>query len=380
MRLLHTLRSLKKSLSDYRPSVQILIYKNNLLHNLHEYQRTYPALSFSPVLKSNAYGHGLVEVARIMDQENIPFITVDSLYEARVLRAAGIRSKILVIGHAVTGNIVKSKLANVSFTVTGLEQLEEIAAALSRARKFHLKIDTGMHRQGILSSQIGEAIRLIRSNKNIILEGLCSHFADADGEDAAFTRRQMQEWQRAVEFFQENFKGIKYYHLANTAGTFYADGVYSNVARLGIGLYGINPSPFAKLDLKPALQMESVISSVATIRAGERVGYNGIFTAAKDMRIATVPVGYFEWVDRRLSNRGWFKVGNVDCPIVGRVSMNITSIDVSGVPRAARGDKVVIVSAERKDKNSVENIMRLIGTVPHDTTVHIPQHLRRVVV
>jgi alanine racemase len=380
MKLLSLLRALKKSLSKYNPSVEILIFKDNLLHNLNEYKRTYPTLAFSPVLKSNAYGHGLVEVGRVLDKEDIPFFTVDSLYEAMVLRNQGIRSNILVIGHAHVHNVTGSRLANVSFTITSLAQLEEIARDLFRRKRFHLKIDTGMHRQGVLPAQIEEAMRLIKSNKYILLEGICSHFADADGTNAVFTQSQIKQWQHAVSVFKQAFPDIQYYHVANSAGTFYSDAVFSNVARLGLGLYGINPSPFAKLDLQPALQMESVISSIISIPPGEHVGYNITYSANKHMRVATIPVGYFEWVDQRLSNQGYFKVGNVSCPIVGRVSMNITSIDVTGAPNATRGDKVVIISATSTDPNSVERIAALIGSVPHDTTVHIPQHLRRVVV
>jgi alanine racemase len=149
---------------------------------------------------------------------------------------------------------------------------------------------------------------------------------------------------------------------------------------LGIGLYGINPSPFSKLELKPALQMQSIISSIREVPADEFVGYNITYKAEKKLKVATVPVGYFEGVDRRLSNCGYFKVNGVDCPIVGRVSMNITSIDVSGVSQIKLGDKASIMSSEKGDKNSVESIAKLSNTIAYDILVHIPQHLRHIVI
>jgi alanine racemase len=380
MKLLHLLRGLKKSLSEYQPLVEVIISQDALLHNLGQYQRAYPKLSFAPVLKSNAYGHGLVEVAQILDRENLPFLIVDSLYEAMALRNNNIKTNILIIGYFSAHNLNSAKLSNTSYVITNLAQLQEIDQSLGVSKQFHLKIDTGMHRQGILSSQIPEALQIIQQNKLIKLEGLCSHFADADGEDRKFSQSQIKEWQQAVDLFRTKFPEIKYFHLANSAGTFYSDPNYCNMARLGIGLYGVNDSPFVKLNLQPAMELQSIISSVKTIPAGDYIGYSITYQAAKPMTIATVPVGYFEGVDRRLSNVGSFTVNGADCPIVGRVSMNITTIDTSNVPNVKPGDKVTVISNNNGAKNSAENIGRLLNTTCREIMVHIPQHLRRVVI
>jgi alanine racemase len=380
MNFLKRLRLIRKSLVGYRPSVEVLISRENLLHNLKEYRKRFPSIAFAPVLKSNAYGHGLVQVAEILDKENLAFFVVDSLFEAMTLRSAGIRSGILVIGYTGSENICKTRLVRTAFAITSLEQLREVALNLRRKNQFHIKIDTGMHRQGILPNEIQEAIELIRSNENIILEGVCSHLADADGEDSDFTDLQIKHWQMAVDYFKAEFSAIKFFHLSATAGMGYADKIASNVARLGIGLYGFNPSLILQMDLRPALRMRSVIGSVKSILAGESVGYNKTFTAEKPMRIATVPVGYFEGIDRRLSNVGSFLVDGKSCPIIGRVSMNITSVDVTTVAGTKLGDSVVVISDNPEDVNSVENIARLSKTIPYEILVHIPQHLRRKVV
>lgn len=380
MKILKLLRALKKSLSKYRPSVEVLISANNLIHNLREYQRQYPKLSFAPVLKSNAYGHGLVPVAQILDKEDIAFFVVDSLFEAMILRNEGVKSRILVIGYTSAENINSSKLSDVAFTITSLEHLQNIARAVTKEKNFHLKIDTGMNRQGILQNQIAEAIKIIQGGKYINLEGICSHLADADNENDSFTKLQIGQWQSIVKIFKDKFPEIKYYHLAASAGVFYADYLEGNAVRLGLGLYGFNASPFVKLDLKPVLRIESIISSVKSVAAGESVGYGLTYKTAKPAKIATVPAGYFEGIDRRLSNKGFLKIGEYFCPIIGRVSMNITTIDVSAVPDVGLGDKVSIVSDNQDDKNSIANIADLAQTIPYEILVHIPPHLRRVVV
>jgi|SRR3989344_3896757 len=380
MQLIKFLRKLKKRFIRYEPSVEVIISKEKLVSNLKEYQKQYPKLSFAPVLKSNAYGHGLVPVAKILEKENIAFFVVDSLYEAMVLRSEGIKSEVLIIGYVNSENIRNAKLSGIVFTVISLEQLQEIAKVKLPKLRIHLKIDTGMHRQGILLNQIEEAIKIIKTNTFIELKGICSHFADADSSGEMFTKLQIQQWEKAVNLFKNNFQTIKYYHLTNTAGIFYSHQAYCNVARLGIGLYGINTSSFVKLNLKPVLEIQSVISSIKVVPVGECVGYNATYKADKPIKVANVPVGFFEGVDIRLSSCGYFKVGGVDCPIVGRVSMNITSIDITSLPSVKLGDKVTVISSDSNDNNSVENIVRLTQTIPYEILVHIPQHLRRTVV
>jgi len=380
MKILNLLRALKRSWSKYRPSVEVFILQENLIHNLRTYQRQYPKLSFAPVLKSNAYGHGLVPIARILDKENIAFFVVDSLFEAMILRNEGVKSRILVIGYTSAGNINNSKLSDVAFAITSLEHLQAIARVIDKPKKLHLKIDIGMNRQGILPDQIADAIKIIQDSKNIQLEGVCSHLADADNEDATFTKKQTSQWQSIVGIFKDKFSEIKYYHLAASAGVFYADSFESDVVRLGIGLYGFNVSSLARLDLKPVLRMESIISSVKTVPAGESVGYGLTYKTAQPVKIATVPVGYFEGVDRRLSNQSFLKIDEHFCPIVGRVSMNITTIDVLAAPDVKLGDKVVIISNKGSDKNSVVNMAEIAQTIPYEILIHIPPHLRRTIV
>lgn len=377
MKFLDYLRNFKKKFSYYRPVVDVIISRNNLLHNLNEFKKFCPGQRIVPVLKSNAYGHGLVTVAQIVEDQDIPFVTVDSLFEAQVLRAAGIKIKILVIGFTPVENIVNVRLRDVSFTLTSLEQIKQLAAVQCRTTNVHIKIDTGMNRQGIVSAEIPAAIQAIKNNKFLLLEGVCSHFANAHNQEQQTSREQIFNWEAAVTLFKNSFSSIKFFHIANTAGSFYANNCTSNVVRLGIGWCGFNASPFVKMDLRPVLSLETVISGIKKLKLGDGVGYNNSFRADKECLIATIPVGYYECLDRRLANQGFVLVHDQECKIVGDVSMNITTIDVTNVSDVKIGDRVVVVSNVPTDKNSEENISRLIGTIPYEMLTRIPQHLRR---
>ncbi len=365
---------------DYQPLIEVRVFKDALLHNLNEYRDKYPKLQFAPVVKSNAYGHGMVEVAKLLDGQQVPFFMVDSFYEALVLRRAAIKTKILVLGYCRQEQLLSAKLKDVSFGIIDLQILKNLSAKLNRPLNIHLKIDTGMHRQGIMISEIPDAIAAIKSNKNIIIEGVCSHFADADSSQKDFTNKQIEAWNNVAKTFRAAFPEIKYFHTSATAGMYFAGEIDVNVGRLGIGLYGINQSPHKPLNLKPAMEMVSLVSSIRNISAGEKVGYGISFESPQPMKIATVPVGYNEGVDRRLSNKGSYKIGNTFCPLVGRVSMNISSVDVSAIKDVNLEQEVIVISTNKTDKNSVENMAKICECIPYEILVHIPQHLRRILI
>lgn len=379
MEFLRILRSLQKRLSPHRPLVEVGIKKANLLHNLRTYQAAYPNVRIAPVLKSNAYGHDLGLTARLLDREDIAFFMVDSLYEARRLRAAGVRSRIVVMGYVRPVDPMRSRLRDVDFAVTDLAQLQEIASILTRPARFHLKLDTGMHRQGILPAELKEAMRLIKSNENLSLVGLASHLADADGEDDAFSDAQVETWNEMVREVEAQFPTIEFRHLAATKGVRFAEAGRTNVARVGIGLYGYDTAPHGARAVRPVLELRSFIASIREIPEGDHVGYNATYTATRPTKIATVPVGYYEGYDRRLSNQGSMRVRETDVPVAGRISMNMSTIDVTDAEGVSRGDTVTVISRDPAHANSVASLAMRCATIPYELLVHIPPHLRRVV-
>lgn len=371
---------LTKARNPHSPLITISLSKSALLHNLSEFQKLSPAVA--PVLKSNAYGHGLTEIASIVAQAKVPLIIVDSYTEARAIRASGIDTPLLIIGYTRAETIKKSRLTNTSFVITSYDALVEYSKVITKPTKFHLKIDTGMHRQGIMLDQSDEAITLIKQSPNIILEGICSHFADADNTDDTYTQEQIDAWNDSVDLFMKNFLTITYYHTSNTAGHAYLRTAKSNLSRLGIGLYGLtgNGTVDKEVSLKPVMKVETLITGTKTIPAGERVGYNGTFTSQQQTHLATIPMGYFEGIDRRLSNIGMVKIGDEFAPIAGRVSMNITTLDISSLSNPEKitlNTPVTIVSDIESDHNSIVNIAKKCRTIPYDIAVHINGALYR---
>jgi len=399
--------------------ISVEISKGRLIHNLNEFKKLAPEGQIAPVLKSNAYGHGLIEVARILEEnqhklnpktsifaheKRMPFFVVDSYFEAIALRAKKVKTPILVIGFTRPETIAAARLKDVSFAITSMDILRlfkkippesenselgmisigALADAIKRPRRIHIKIDTGMRRQGISVDDVSETIEIFKSNTGLVLEGLCSHFSDADNTDESFTEKQILLWNKAVQTFRSAFPNIKYLHLSNTDGHHFYHDIEANISRLGIGLYGIssNVTLNKKLNILPVMEMKTIITGMRKLQAGETVGYSNTFKATKDMKIATIPVGYFEGLDRRLSNQGTILVGTnrIACPIVGRVSMNITVIDVSKLNNVAIGTPVTVISSNPDDPNSIANISKLCGVISYESAIRISTHLKRVIV
>lgn len=366
-------------LRRHEPLITVSISRENLLHNLRSYQQAYPDQSIAPVLKSNAYGHGLVLIAELLDREDIAFFMVDSLYEAEVLRRAGICSRIVVMGYVRPEAIASSRLPNTDFAIVDIEQLRSVAKEAHASVRLHLKFDTGMHRQGLLPDELAEAVELIKRNPRLSVVGAGTHLADADNIDTTFTDTQLALWDSLLESVQASFPAIEYRHAAATKGVRTSATHSMNVLRIGMGLYGCNTAPDATLSLKPVLSMHSFVTSIRTVPEGDTVGYNATFKAPHPSCIATVPAGYYEGIDRGLSNVGSLQVKGISCLIAGRVSMNMTSIDVTDT-EVMRGDPVTLISMNPEDPNSVRSMAQLAGTTPYVILAHIPTHLYRTVV
>lgn len=370
------LRFLRSFQPRYDALVEVVIFRDRLMKNLQIIREHSQGIDIAPVLKSNAYGHGLCEVAEILDDQGVPFLVVDSYHEALVLRNSGIKSKILVIGFTPFDNIKRNRREDVVFTITDLEQLRFLFKNLGTPQTFHLKLDTGLHRQGVLPGDLDDAISILKKTPNIILEGVCSHLADSAHEDDQFNDTQITLWNELQEKIRGEFPELKYYDLPASGGLKHLPKIKSNVARIGKALYGLSD---IFPGLEPVLEMRAKLTGVKKIHEGAAVSYGMIFKAEKDMVVGTLPVGYFEGVDRRLSNAGVVKYADKFCKILGRVTMNITVIDLTEIANPKSDDEVVVVSAKRSDPNSAENLARLCQTIALDFVVHIPAHLRRVV-
>jgi alanine racemase len=364
----------------FEPLVTLRIFSSAVLGNLRTFRAAYPQVKIAPVLKSNAYGHGLSQVAQILQTETLPFVCIDSLFEAESLYRSGFKKPLLVLGFSRTESIVGCRLP-CAFSVGSLEQLDELAKKAKRPIKVHLKLDTGMHRQGILPSQVQAASRSLQQNPHLKLAGIFSHLAAAGLQAHNFrTQQQIDVWNSLVRYFKQDFPRLEYWHLAATSGFPSLTKIDSNSARLGLGLYGLKPFVDFPLALQPALEMTTLVASVKSLSAQSAVGYDFTFESSDDIKLALVPVGYFEGIDRRLSGKGQMKIGSHFVPIVGRVSMNMVTLDITNLSPVGYKDIVTVISRDSQDLNSVENWAKVCETIPYEILVHIPQHLKRVVI
>lgn len=350
------------------------------------------------VVKSNAYGHGMVDCAKAALKGGADWLAVDELAEALELRAEGIKAPILVFGFTLPELYADAAAKNVSLTISSLETLQALAkakpVAKGRRLKVHIKLDTGLHRQGIPESQVQQAVRIASGDgfaANAVLEGAYTHFAVMeDPAHEGYSRAQAESFKASVAQFQA--KGLSpITHASASSGLLFSKDFHFDMARAGISLYGLWPSPEIevhmkrvdpKLALVPVLSWKSVVSEVKLVPKGSRIGYDLTYEAPDDMRIAVMPVGYWHGFPRSLSNAGEVMVGGKRARVLGRVSMDMAVIDVTEIPSAKRGDEIVIIGAQGsgrgKDRISAEDIAVRAGTINYEIVTRINPLIPRI--
>ncbi len=385
MHILNFLRRYRDKFDDpARHLLRIEINSKYLKDNIARFKTLYPHHHLAAVLKSNAYGHGLKEVGRFLDrQKEVECFVVDSIIEAQTLRDVGTHKPIIVLGY-VPRVALKSlkKIKQVIFVVNSVEQAELMQATINFRLEVHLKVDTGMNRQGIALSELTHVIDVLKSNKKITIAGMMSHLADADGPTGLATQEQIGKWKIALQNYKRAIPESRnhIFHFAATAGARYLSTAESNLVRAGIGLYGFDTTQDKQLKVRPVLSFWSKIVNLKEIKAGEKIGYNFTFTAPKDMKIAVLPCGYYEGIPRALSNNGFFYYKGTPLKILGRISMNLTVVDVTDVSEPLHlEDEVEIYSANPEQPNSVENIAKLCDTIPYEILVRLAPTIRRVI-
>jgi alanine racemase len=373
------------SKNTYKTLNTIEISKSRLIHNFNHIQKQNPGFSLIPVLKANAYGHGLIQVGEVLNDVDCDLIAVDGYFEASKL--IGItKHRILVLGYILHENYPLIDTKRCSFVIQDSKSLKSIAS-INKPVKVHLELNTGMNRLGINPDELNDYLNTLNKYPNLQLEGVMSHLADADNEiDDKFTDNQVEIFDKAVgDILQAGFKP-KYIHIAQSAGSVKAMSRYATALRLGIALYGINPldnkdKKFNELNnLLPVLTLKSTIIKTEILKSGDRVSYNGIYEAKGSKRIATLPLGYYEGVPRQLSNSGSFiSLSGIELPILGRVCMNHTMIDIDNESELKVGDQVIVVSNDKNDINSIANISKIDGLFSYSLMTGLSESTRRII-
>jgi alanine racemase len=365
----------------------ITISASALKYNYNFFKKLHPESKICPVLKSNAYGHGLLEIAKIVDKYEAPYIIVDSLYEAFQLRKAGVKTPSLVIGYIHPENYKYTSFKNMAVTVMDLETVVALGK-LNEKIKIHLKVDTGMRRQGIQVEEVDKVVELIQKYPKLELEGIFTHLADSDNpKNIDWNKVQVKDFRKALKIAEQAGANPKWKHISATAGAAKIFSKEFNMIRIGLGLYGQsslegNDKYYKKYNfekLKPVLSFDSTIIDIKKLKKGDCVSYGCTFTANREMKIGIIPAGYYEGVDRRLSNKGTVYCKGKPCEIIGRVCMNLIMIDLSNVKISAKWDKVNIISANSDKENSAAQIAKTTKTIPYVIWTHISPTIRRVI-
>ena len=370
--------------NDYQTLNRIELSRANVLHNIALIQEQHPGYSIFPVLKSNAYGHGLTELAKILNEATCDFLVVDGYFEAAKIRTIT-KHRILVMGYIRPHNTKLLDTKRCSFVVQDIDSLKAFGR-LGRPVRIHVELNTGMNRMGLQPHELGPYLEIFKQYPNLELEGIMSHLADADNDqDNTFTEQQTTCFDALVSQVQAAGFKPKYIHLAQTAGSTKTKSTFANSIRLGIGVYGINPlAPtdplYNKLKaLKPALSLTSTIVKIIDLQKGDKVSYNGIFTAPRAMRIGVLPLGYYEGIPRELSNAGVVTLDGTLLPIVGRVCMNHTMISLEKT-NAQVGDEVIVIDNNPEAPNSVEQICLRHTLFPYALLTGLSSSIRRVII
>ncbi len=357
---------------EYKTLNRIEISKDNLLSNYKYLSSLNRKVKIAPVVKSNGYGHGLINAAKILQKFKPPFFCVDSLYEAYELLKVTIKTPILIMGYTDPQNFKVKKLP-FSYAVFDLE----IAQVLNKYQPncgIHVFVDTGMNREGVTLKDLPEFLKHLKKYPNLKIEGLMSHLASADDKKDPLNRLQISNFKRALEICKKSGVHPKWIHLQNSDGlAFNLRGCNVNMARVGLALYGISNDP----NLKPVLSLKSKIIQIKKLKKGNRVGYNGTFIAKEPITLGVLALGYYDGMDRRLSNKGFVLVEGVICPIIGKVSMNITTIDISKVKNPFVGQEAIVYSDNPKDKNSIQNCAKFCSTIPYELLINLASSTRR---
>ncbi len=334
------------------------------------------------VVKADAYGHGAVPVARCLEEAGADALAVAILEEALELRRAGIGLPILILNGFWPGEeteIIRRDLTPAVYAEDMLLRLAREAGRLKTAARYAVKIDTGMTRLGIPFEQAGEVVRRCLAMEWVRCQGLYTHFSSADDPGHPATRRQIGRFRQVLADLPSRKAAGFRNHMANSAGILGFREAWCDAVRPGLMLYGVNPlSRPAPLALSPALSFKTSIVQVKTVKAGTEVGYGGDYVASRGTRIAILPVGYADGVNRLLASGGNVLLRGRRIPFAGRISMDLTAVDIGSAPEAGAGDEVCLIGRQGSEEITVGEFAAACSTIPYEALCRIGPRVPRI--
>ncbi len=339
------------------------------------------------VIKTDGYGHGGVPIAKMLEQLDFMFGYAAATYEeAHVLREAGVKKPILILGYTFPycyEELIREEIRPAVYRRDTVEELVAAAANVGQKAKVHIKVDTGMGRIGITPDEEGlEFVRFLMGHPELEVEGIFTHFAKSDEEDKTSANHQLALFQNFIDRIQTELGiTIPVKHCSNSAAILEMPQANMDMVRAGITTYGLYPSEEVRKDIVPlraAMSLYSHIVYCKTIHAGQSVSYGGLFTAQKDTRVATIPVGYGDGYPRSLSGKGYVLIRGKKAPILGRVCMDQFMVDISEIPGVMEGDKVTLLGVDGTERITAEELGELSGRFNYEFVCDLGKRIPRV--
>jgi len=344
---------------------QIIINLQAITHNYHLLQQwAGPDISLMAVVKSDAYGHGMVPVTKALVSAGCSQFAVFDVSEGLSLRDEGIDAPILILKGADLKNmdsIIEREFVSVIFQKDTASALSQAARKYNKVAKVQVKVDSGMNRLGIYPENLEHFMRTIQKLPGLQVNGFISHFAVADQPDDPYTERQMKIFKEAISPY-----GNVDSHIANSGGITDCKGLNYPIGRAGIAIYGSSPQwPMAN-QLEPAMSFQSEVIFVKTVPKGETISYGRTYKTQKPTRVATIPVGYADGYNRMFSNRASVLIQGKRAPVLGRVCMNLIMVDVSGIQNVNIGDVVTLLGKQGNDYISADELASHANTISYE--------------
>lgn len=339
------------------------------------------------VIKTDGYGHGGVPIAKMLEQLDFMFGYAAATYEeAHVLREAGVKKPILILGYTFPycyEELIREEIRPAVYRRDTVEELAAAAAKVGKKAKVHIKVDTGMGRIGITPDEEGlEFVRFLIEHPELEVEGIFTHFAKSDETDKTSANHQLELFQDFIKKIQTELGiTIPVKHCSNSAAILEMPQANMDMVRAGITTYGLYPSEEVSKDIVPLRASMSLYSHIVyckTIHAGQSVSYGGLFTAQKDTRVATIPVGYGDGYPRSLSGKGYVLIHGKKAPILGRVCMDQFMVDISEIPEAMDGDKVTLLGMDGTERITAEELGELSGRFNYEFVCDLGKRIPRV--
>lgn len=358
-----------------------------VLYNMESmHKKLKPGTKIAAVVKADAYGHGAVEISRVL--ENLPYLwgyAVATSNEAMQLVEAGRKKPIIILGLSFPEQfeeIVENDLRPAVCTYETAQALSDIAAENNKVCHIHIKVDTGMSRIGFqVTPESADTVARISKLPNIMIEGIFTHFARADESSKAPAYEQFKQFEKMIAMVEEKGVQIPLKHCSNSAGIVEIPECNMDMVRAGITLYGLWPSEEVdktKISLKPVMSLRSRVAYVKELLPGRQISYGGTFTVKKKMTVATVPVGYGDGYARGLSNKGWVLIKGQKAPICGRVCMDQCMVDVTDIPGVKIGDTVTLLGKDADEEITMEQLGELSGRFNYEFACLITPRVPRI--